>query len=253
MSLRTLICDDEPPALELMATLLEGIRRVELVAKCLSAREALERINEGGIDLAIFDIEMPEMSGVDVISSIAFEPKPLLVFATAHAEYAVEAFDVDAIDYIVKPIEEDRVRRAIDKAERLHASIVASKDDGSQMIEDQDRAVAPDAILKVPDAGRIHFIAESEVIWVEAAGDYSIVHTREGKNFAMRATLASLQKKLAPGKFARVHRSAIIASGAIKAIKMLPKGEASILLEGDVTVRSSRTYRDTVRVLAERE
>jgi len=169
--MKTVICDDEVPALDLICSMVKETGKVEVVAACQSALEALDIINQGGIDLAFFDIEMPELSGVMAASKISVEPKPLLVFATAHSEYAVDAFGIDAIDYVLKPLDQDRISKSVVKAERLMRMIKersVSSLDRSPAIERPSN----EEVLKIKDGGSIHFIPLRDITWIEAAGDY---------------------------------------------------------------------------------
>lgn len=241
--LKTVICDDELPALDLMKELLEETRRVAVVAACQSVMEALEVINQGGIDLAVFDIEMPDLSGVEASQRIKVEPKPLLIFATAHSEYAVDAFGVDAIDYLMKPLELDRVAKAIDKAIRMR-SLIATVEEEKSSPDPYDRS----GMLQVRDAGTVYFIPYNDVQLIEAAGDYSLVHTPD-KEYALRTTIRSLEDKLPAGLFVRVHRSTIVAAQHVREVRMLAKGEAQITLSNGQLVKASRSYREAVRQL----
>ncbi|GGY37863.1 LytR/AlgR family response regulator transcription factor [Parvularcula lutaonensis] len=244
MTLRTVVCDDEPPALELLCDLLRATGDVEIDEACQSVDAAIERINRGGIDLAVFDIEMPGSSGVEAWSQISVEPKPLLVFATAHPEYALEAFDIDAIDYLVKPLEQDRVNKAVEKAQRMHRLIASVQPE----VPAESSALEQGETIKVRDGGRVHFIPYEEVTWIEAAGDYSLVHTAD-KEFAMRTTISALEKQLPDDRFVRIHRSTIIARGHVREARLLAKGEAMITLDTGIKVRASRSYRKVIREL----
>ncbi len=246
--LRTIICDDEAPALELMKAMLLDTGSIAVEGAFASAREAVERINAGGIDLAVFDIEMPELSGVEAAAGILADPKPLLVFATAHPEYAVEAFGIDAIDYILKPLDPNRVSKAVEKAERLHRLIAESELD--TVPEEEGTRADQLSMLRIRDAGRFYFIPQEDVIWIEAAGDYSLLHTEE-KEAAVRRPIKLLENELPADVFVRVHRSAIISVPHIREIRMMQKGEAQILLANDITVRASRSYRDVVQKLVD--
>ncbi len=245
--LNVVVCDDELPALELMSSLLKETGAVTISASCQSVREALEIINRGGVDLVVFDIEMPGLSGVDAYGQITVTPRPLVVFATAHPEYAIDAFGVDAIDYILKPFNFERVQKAIEKAARLRRRI--NERESGAPIEALESA--PDdlsGVLKVKDAGRFYFVPHKDVIWIEAAGDYSLLHMTDHE-LTIRVPIKTLETEL-PALFIRVHRSAIISTAHIREINLLPKGEALIRLSKDATVRTSRSYRDVVHALA---
>ncbi len=245
--LNVVVCDDEPPALELMTSILQETGGVKIVAACQFVREALDVVNSGGVDLVVFDVEMPEMSGVEAYAEIVVEPRPLVIFATAHPEYAIDAFDVDAIDYILKPFDHDRVRKAVEKTARLRL-LISEREQGAP-IHASD--VAPEdlsGVLKIRDAGKLYFIPYKDIIWVEAAGDYSLLHM-EDREVTVRMPVKSLEAELPAPLFIRVHRSAIIARSHIRQIDLLPKGEAQILLTKNASVRASRSYRDVVSQL----
>jgi two-component system, LytTR family, response regulator len=243
--LKTVVCDDERPALELAVAMLEETGEVEIAAACQCINEALEIINRGGIDLAVFDIDMPQISGVDAARAISVDPKPLLVFATAHAEYAVDAFDIDAIDYILKPIEQARVRHAVEKAVRLHRTIGHASDGDAISAPAPGTGSAPAHALQLRDGNRFYVVPLADIVWIEAGGDYSLIHTADSE-IVVRRTLSSLAASLPPDRFLRVHRSYIIGRAHVREVRRLPKGEAEIHLVTDVTLRSGRSYREAV-------
>ncbi len=245
--LKTVICDDEVPALSLMSDLLAETGEIEIAAACQSVHDALDVINRGGIDLVIFDIEMPEIGGVMAYESITATPRPLVIFATAHPEYAVEAFGIDAIDYIMKPLEFGRVAKAVKKAARLRR-LVLDRERGAPIAASESPPADASGVLKIKDAGRFYFIPYKDIIWIEAAGDYSILHAAD-REITARLAIKILELELPAGLFVRVHRSAIVAKTQISEIKYLPKGEAQILLSNGASVRTSRSYKEAVQSL----
>lgn len=245
--LNTVICDDETPALELLTEMLEDTGEVRIAAACQSVSQALTRVAQGGIDLLVLDIEMPGLTGVEAARSISVEPKPLLVFATAHPEYAADAFGIDAIDYLLKPFDVARVRHAVDKARRLHSLIRQAGEHGDGAGE----ALSPVAdanTLRLQDGARHHVVPLAEIIWIEAAGDYSLIH-RTNADLAVRRKISSLENDLPTDRFRRIHRSAIIALDHIREVRRLAKGEAEFRLSSGGLVRSSRGYKDAVASL----
>ncbi|MCQ8184727.1 LytR/AlgR family response regulator transcription factor [Parvularcula maris] len=249
--LKTVICDDEPPALELMRDLLIATGEIEVVAAVQSIDEAAAVIDRGGVDLTVFDVEMPGRSGVEAYRRLTAEPKPLLIFATAHPEYALEAFDVDAIDFLLKPLDQERVGRAVEKALRLHRVIGGpSKALAVYPPESQDRA-ANVPTISVRDGGRTYVLRFEEIGWIEAAGDYCLLHTKD-REYAVRRPMNRLQNELPADLFIRVHRSAIVSAAWVREIHPMTKGEARIVLESGAEVKSSRTYRDGVKTLSGR-
>lgn len=245
--LKTVICDDELPALELLTAVLADTGQVDVITACQSIDVALAAINRGGVDLVVLDIEMPLLSGVDAYGRITAQPKPLVIFATAHPEYAVDAFGIDAIDYILKPIDPERVQKAVEKAVRLRR-LISERNNALPLNADERRPADLSGVLQIKDAGRVYFVPHAEIVWIEAAGDYSILHTLK-KEITVRVTIKALESELPPRRFARVHRSTVISTGNIREIKTLPKGEAEILLNDGVAIRTSRSYRDVVRAL----
>ena len=242
--LRAIICDDEQPAIDLIADFLEQSDQVELVAKCQSAAEALTVIERGGVDLVFFDVEMPELTGVAAAAQIGVEPKPLLVFVTAHPEYAVEAFGIDAIDYVLKPIRRDRLLKSVDKAVRMTRLIQESRE-RTEPDEQLNYPQESDDVIKIQDAGSFHFLSLKDILWIEAAGDYSLLH-KTGAEIAVRRTISSLEGELPSNRFLRIHRSAIISVDHISEIRRLAKGEAEIKMGAGAWVKSSRSYRDVI-------
>ncbi len=249
--LKTVVCDDELPALELMESLVRDTGEVEIVLATQSILEALDLINQGQADLIIFDIDMPSLTGVEAVQKITVQPKPLLIFTTAHPEYAVDAFDVDAIDYVLKPLTPDRVRLAIAKAKRMHALIAASETATGEDELVEDHADSGPEVLKVKDLGNVYFVPYGEVTSIEAAGDYSLVHTAE-RDYAMRKAIRTLEKDLPSSQFIRVHRSTIVAAQHVREVRTLPKGEASIILSSGKSIKASRSYREAVRRLIDK-
>ncbi|MEL6568502.1 MAG: LytTR family DNA-binding domain-containing protein [Pseudomonadota bacterium] len=242
--LRTIICDDEAPARGLLEDILRGMDTVEVVATCQSAMDAIGLINAGGIDLVFMDIEMPQLSGVEAARHLTIDPRPLIVFATAHSDYAIDAFGIDAIDYILKPLDPVRVEKAVEKARRLHRLIDEAREAHSDM-KPATQSASLDAALRVFDAGRLFIIPYGEIVWIEAAGDYSLIHRQEGET-AIRRTLSSLERELPTAQFRRIHRSSIVSVGHISEMRRLTKGEAELTLAGGIVLRISRSYRDVV-------
>ena len=247
--LKTLVCDDERPALDLICSVLREAGQVELFAACQSARDAIDLINRGGIDLAIFDIEMPELTGVDAARAIVVDPKPLIVFVTAHPDYAVDAFGCDAIDYVLKPVDPMRLLKSVEKAGRMRRLIQEALSRPPQALAVPAQGESVEA-LRINDAGRFYVIPHAEIAWIEAAGDYSLVHWGESE-LAIRRSLTSLEEELPAPRFRRVHRSALVSSRHIVEIRRLAKGEAEIRLASGALVKASRSYRDVVATLIE--
>jgi len=192
--------------------LVSQLSNVELVAECNDAAEALDVLNSNQVDILLLDIEMPGMTGLDLIKKLG-NTKPLIIFTTAKKDYAVEAFELNVIDYLIKPIALPRLKQAIDKAQEALDS------------NKQEVKVEEQAFVFVKDNGVLKRIAIDDILFLEAMGDYVKVHTPQ-KFHVVHATLKSIEEKLPSSKFLRVHRSFIV---AINKIDYIQEGTISIV------------------------
>lgn len=199
--IKTLIIDDEPLALDIIETYIDKIPDLELVAKCDNAIEANEILQKEDIDLVFLDIQMPQMTGIELIKSLSNPPK--FVFTTAYAEYAVEGFELNAVDYLVKPIAFDRFFKAVNKAKESMDPKTGSTSDEDFFFVKADKKLI-----------KIHF---KEILYIEGLKDYVIIKKESGRVIALQ-TMKSLQSKLPSDLFMRVHRSFIVNIGKIKAV-----------------------------------
>lgn len=200
--IKTLIIDDEPLALDILESYIAKLPDLELVGRCDNALDANERLQQGDIDLIFLDIQMPQMTGIEFLKSLRNPPK--VVFTTAYAEHAVEGFELNAIDYLMKPIAFDRFFTAVNKVKEVMPKSV--KD--SKNTEDFFFVKADKKLVK------IHY---SEILYIEGLKDYVIIKKEEGRVIALQ-TMKSLEAKLPSNQFMRVHRSFIINIGKIKAV-----------------------------------
>jgi len=192
--------------------LVSQLPNVELAAECNDAAEALDVLNSSQVDILLLDIEMPGMTGLDLIKKLG-NTKPLIIFTTAKKDYAVEAFELNVIDYLIKPIALHRLKQAIDKAQEALDS------------NKQEVKVEEQAFVFVKDNGVLKRIAIDDILFLEAMGDYVKVHTPQ-KFHVVHATLKSIEEKLPSSKFLRVHRSFIV---AINKIDYIQEGTISIV------------------------
>lgn len=264
--LKTVIVDDEPLALSLMTTILSEIPEVDVIAQCGGGRAAIKAIQELQPDLVILDIQMPEVSGFDVVKRVQADAMPLVIFATAFDQYAADAFDLHAVDYVLKPFVPERVRKSVERALLRQGALLAHEANQRKAplvgaidsivnrdIEVAEQEVSPEQEahmkkLAVRDAGVVSLIPFEQIEWVDAAGDYMCIHV-DGKTHIMRSTMKELVDKLAGGQFARVHRSTLVNLDKIQSIQMLPKGECMLDLGANNTLKVSRNYRDAVKHL----
>lgn len=263
--LKTIIVDDESLARRGLAIRLQHIPEIDVIAECGDGIEAVRAIAEYSPDLVFLDIQMPGMNGFQVIEQLQTDNMPLIIFVTAYDEYALDAFKVHAIDYVLKPIDDDRLHEAILRAmshrdqeasSRTKQKLVelvmgmtgASASSIEQMAEDaQPIKQWPDK-LTIKDGSEIQFIKVSNIQWVDAAGDYMCVHA-EGKTHIMRITMKQLEGMLNPAMFLRIHRSTIVNADEITTAQTLNNGEYMLTLEGGSQLKVSRSYRDKVKHL----
>lgn len=224
--MKCLIVDDEPAARARLVRLLAAHADVQVVGQAHSGDEALQRVLELAPDLLFLDVQMPGASGLDVAASLP-DPAPAVIFVTAFDRYAIEAFDADAMDYLLKPAEPERLARAL---ERFRARSVAAP-----------RRLPPPAQLLIPDRGRTHVLPLAEIRWLEAADNYVAVHG-EGRAPLLRRTLAALLQDLGDG-FMRTHRSAAVALAHVQQVAARDSGEATVLLSGGQQAPCSRQFR----------
>jgi two-component system, LytTR family, response regulator len=250
MTIRTLIVDDEPPARCRIRQLLKSHPDVEVIGECGDGETAVEVILSERLDLIFLDVQMPEMDGFEVVNRVTVERMPVTVFVTAHDRYAIRAFDVHALDYLLKPFDKARFGEALGRAraqlvgnlnrEALRA-IVATL--GRTVTEYQYSARVP-----VTHQGRTIFVSSLEIDWIEANGNYVRLHTRTGQ-YDVRETIASVEQKLHPRDFLRIHRSTIVNVRSIKEIHRWFRGHHVVVLNGGKELRMSRYQRDVARRL----
>jgi two-component system LytT family response regulator len=245
--MKTLIVDDEPLAREGLRNLLKRISDIDVVGECSDGVQAIESIRTLRPDLVLLDIQMPEVSGFDVIEQVGSKAMPAVIFVTAYDEHALRAFDVCALDYLLKPVDADRLVIAIDRV-RTHLSGKHGDEIGGRLrrlLEDlRGGAQYPDRIM-IRTPGRITFLGVAEVDWIEAQGDYICIHAK-GKKHLIREKIGEMEDRLDPALFSRIHRSTIVRLGQIREMQPLFSGEYSVLLFSGEKLTLSRSYRDRV-------
>lgn len=249
MPIRALIVDDEPLARRSIRRLLSGNGDVEVVGECGDGESAVKAIREKRPDLVFLDVQMPEISGFDVVRAVGTDVMPVTVFVTAYDRYAVSAFDADAIDYLLKPFGKERFARALTRArERIAGQLNA---DGVRLALASFEAVHRPRYaerLTAVDKARIVFVNVDDIDWVAADGNYARIHTRD-RTFAIRATLNGLEKQLDPGHFARIHRSTLVNVRRIREIQPWFHGHHVVILERGQQLRMSRYQREVAKQL----
>jgi two-component system, LytTR family, response regulator len=247
--IRAVIVDDEPLARERVRTLLATHPEIEVIAECADGEAAIEVIESERPDLIFLDVQMPGVDGFGVLGSLGGEPLPAVVFVTAHDEYALRAFDVNAVDYLLKPFDRARFETALTRAmtQLTHREL----DGGAAMrgLLAQLRRDRPTAArLVVRHDGKLSFVRPGDVDWIDAAGNYARLHVA-GRALLMRETMKSLEHRLDPDVFVRVHRSAIVNVDRIATVEPYFHGEYVVTMRDGTKLTSSRTHSAKLRAL----
>lgn len=247
--IRTLVVDDEPLARQRVIGILKTHSEIEIIGECRNGREAIETINKKQPDLIFLDIEMPDIDGFGVISSIDMSYKPFIIFATAYNQYALKAFDVHAIDYLLKPYDDERFEEALVLAKDQITLKHKSKFNERLLQLVNEFNVEPDNYLrqfKIKFRGREKFIRTENILYIEAEGNYLMLHHEDGRDL-YRATMNAIESELNPNRFIRVHRSFILNSTYIKNVTYLSNNEFKITLKNGVEVVSGRSFKDRIK------
>jgi len=269
-TIKTIIVDDEPLARKGLAIRLQEFEDIEVVTQCSNGQDALVAIKEIQPKLVFLDIQMPGMTGFEVLNQLhqTLEELPIVVFVTAYDQYALKAFEVHALDYLLKPVDDNRLQECLEKI-RGHIASENQSDNQTKLVNIMAQLTGADSemILKsladgqpltvkeynsyisVKDVGETTRIPVKDVIWVDAAGDYMCVHCEDGQTHILRKTMKQLENELDPKQFVRVHRSVLVNNSAVKKVLTLSSGEYVIQLSNEHEIRVSRSYREKVRAL----
>jgi two-component system, LytTR family, response regulator len=232
--MRVLIVDDEPMACRGVSARLAKIPDIEIVGECGDGATAVGRIIDLAPDLVFLDVQMPGMDGFDVLRALPWERVPGVIFLTAHEHHAIGAFDVHAVDYVLKPIDDGRFAQAVERARRRHqaARLLA-------LLDHSDERYA--ARFTVRTGTRIHVVLVEDIEWIGSTGDYAELHTR-ARTHLLRETMGSLEQRLDPNEFLRIHRSRIVRAACIRELRSIENREYIVTLTDGSQHRSSRTY-----------
>jgi two-component system LytT family response regulator len=246
--IRTLIVDDEPLARERLATLLQAEAGVEIVGQCRDGEEAVTAIQDHTPDLVFLDVQMPQMNGFDVIEAVGGEKMPLVIFVTAYDQHALKAFQVRALDYLLKPFDRERFAEALQRA-RKQLERDETGDLGRRLlalVKDLRRDQPRSDRLVVKSGGRLFFLRVDEIDWVEAAGNYVRLHVGTTSHL-LRETMNAIEGRLDPEKFFRIHRSRIVNMERIQELQPWLNGEYAVLLRTGTRLTLSRGYREKLQ------
>jgi len=261
MTIRTILVDDEPLAIQGLELRLQAFDDVEIVEKCQNGREAIRAIKTHKPDLVFLDIQMPGFDGFSVVQGLMEVEPPLFVFVTAYSDHALKAFEAQAVDYLMKPVEEsrladtlDRVRqrltekRGVEEVEKLREVLADVAPEAAAEIADGGDAVQAnrfEKLINIKDRGQIFRVDVDTIERIDAAGDYMCIYTGDN-TLILRETMKDLEKRLDPRRFQRVHRSTIVNLDLVKEVKPHTNGECFLVLGSGAQVKVSRSYRDVV-------
>jgi two-component system, LytTR family, response regulator len=260
MTIRALIVDDEPIARRGIATLLLDDAEIEVVGQVGDGRAAIEAIRTLEPDIVFLDVQMPELDGFDVVDAVGTDAVGAIVFVTAYDAYAIRAFEVSAVDYLLKPFDRERFAAALERAKKalraretgdLHERVEALL----ELLENSPAASRtserkPVERIVVKDAGRVMFVRPGEIDWLDAAGNYVRLHVGKDTHL-LRETMAGIEARLEPDRFIRISRSVIVNLDRVKEVQPLFNGSYAFVLTDGAKIESSRRYRQKLAVLFE--
>jgi two-component system LytT family response regulator len=250
--IRTLIVDDEPLARRNLRLLLERDPQIEIIGECRNGREAVQSVNKLSPDLIFLDIQMPEMDGFDVLASVGTEQIQAIIFVTAFDQYALKAFEVHALDYLLKPFDDARFQRALEQAKsqieqkalnRISGKLLALLEERESKREQRAPRKTYLTRLMVKLASRVVLLKVNEIDWIEADGNYAKLHIGK-KAHLLREKMHDLEAQLNPQKFVRIHRSIIVNLDRIKEMHPHFNGDYIVVLEDGVQLKLSRSRRE---------
>jgi two-component system LytT family response regulator len=245
-----LVVDDEALARKFIRRMIKDDRDFEIIGECANGKETVAMIRKENPDVVFLDVQMPEMDGLAVLESIGVERLPQIIFTTAYEQYAIRAFELHALDYLLKPFDQARFKDAIKHAKERFRS--ERQNDGrmqiSALLENIKNKPQYLERLVIKASGRITFLPTKEINWIEADDKYVHLHTSKTRPM-VRQTLTAMEQQLDPAKFRRVHRSAIVNVERIAELQPLFSGEYSILLQDGTKLTLSRNYKDRLFAL----
>jgi two-component system LytT family response regulator len=242
--IRALIVDDEPLARQRISRMLRTAAEIELIGECTNGEQAVEAVLEQSPDLMFLDVQMPEMDGFEVLKALGNEKIPYVIFVTAYDQYALRAFEVFALDYLLKPFNEKRLQKAVQRAkEQIEKERTSHLATGiSDLLRElRSKAKYLDRLL-LKEEGRARLVKTQQIDWIEADGKYIRLHIGK-ESHLMRESLTQLESRLDPQHFLRIHRSTIVNLNRIKEVQVWFYGEYRILLHDGTALMLSRTYR----------
>ena len=263
MTIRTILVDDETLAIQGLQLRLQPHDDVEIIDTCSNGREAIRSIKTHKPDLVFLDIQMPGFDGFSVVQGLMEVEPPLFVFVTAYSDHAIRAFEAQAIGYLMKPVEEDKLaatldavrtrlseKRAVEESAKLKEALAEHAPEAAEALAETGAEEAPatnrfEKLINIKDRGQIFRVDVDTIERIDAAGDYMCIYTGDN-TLILRETMKDLEKRLDPRRFQRVHRSTIVNLDLVKEVKPHTNGECFLVLASGAQVKVSRSYRDVV-------
>lgn len=260
MTIRTIVVDDEKLAVQGLELRLAAFEDVEIIGTCANGREAIRKIKTEKPDLVFLDIQMPGFDGFSVVKGVMEIEPPLFVFVTAYEEHAIRAFEANAVNYLMKPVDADKLadtiervrtrlaeRKSAEEAEKLMTVLSEVAPEMAEELADSEGETAErfERLINIKDRGQIFRVEVDTIEHIEAAGDYMCIYTGDN-SLILRETMKDLERRLDPRKFQRVHRSTIVNLDLVRQVRPHTNGECFLVLESGAEVKVSRSYRDVV-------
>jgi two-component system LytT family response regulator len=248
--IRTLIVDDEPLARERVRALLESEGDVEVIGECTNGKEAVSAIKSLRPELVFLDVQMPVLDGLAVVEAVGPDQMPAVIFVTAYDRYALRAFEVHALDYLLKPFDRERFQHALGRArdQLQHTKTAELNERLVALLEDNQSGKKPLERLVIKAGGRVFFVRTEEIDWIEAAGNYARIHVGKEAHL-LRETMSTLEGRLDTEKFLRIHRSTIVNVDRIQELQPWFHGDYVVILRDGTQLTLSRGYRQKMQEL----
>lgn len=246
--IRTLIVDDEPAARARLARLLAQDAEVEVVGECRNGHEAVDAVNKHRPDLLFLDVQMPDMNGLEAVGRIGDDRMPFVVFVTAHDQYALKAFDVNAVDYLLKPYDDDRFFASLEKAKKHIDMKMNHKLTGKLMDLVREHMHAKSEyteVFTIRDKGREHKVNASDILYLRAEGNYLCLQLKD-RHFLYRMTMNSVESELDPARFLRIHRSYIVNRAHVRNARYSGNNEFIFSMANNERIVSGRSYKEQI-------
>ncbi len=246
--IRTIIVDDEPAARAHLARLLAQDAEIEVIAECRNGQEAVEAVNKHRPDLLFLDVQMPQMNGLEAVERIAADRMPFVVFVTAHDQYALKAFDLNAVDYLLKPYDDERFFSSLEKAKKhitMHENNRLTGKFMDLVREHMHSHSEYTELFTIRDKGREHKVNVADILFLRAEGNYLCLQLKD-RHFLYRLTMNAVESELDPARFLRIHRSYIVNLSHVRSSRYSGNNEFIFTMANGERIVSGRSYKEQI-------